>query len=108
MGSAVAPGWEIPELVGTSGTASTAPAPTTSTWSTAPAGQRTDATRPPALAGLTTWSSVVWPSSVLCTKVASVYFTHRKHPDIEGQSGIYRLRRRKSSILGVTVLNKNL
>ena len=46
-----------------------------------------------ALVGLTTWSSVVWLSSVLCTKVASAYFTRRKHPDIEGQSGIYRLRR---------------
>ena len=45
--SAVAPGWASPESVGTSGTASPAPAPTTSTWSTALAGQRTDATQPP-------------------------------------------------------------
>ena len=45
--SAVAPGWASPESVGTSGTASTAPAPTTSTWNTALADQRTDATQPP-------------------------------------------------------------
>ena len=51
--SAVAPGSESLELVGTSGTASTAPEPITSTWSTAHAGQRTDVTQPPGITAYT-------------------------------------------------------
>ena len=42
-------GWVSRESVGTSDTASTAPAPTTFTWSTAPAGPKTGAIQHPLL-----------------------------------------------------------